>query len=123
MNCERKFNNKDKVVEMVCTKAEVKHADMTSKRAGMLMMKRTKCVSTDGDTFKCAVFKAGQCIDVGEDVWSHYFNDPMHVDGTYRAGAKAFAAKATQILAAHRDKDLPTKYKCVNNRHKYWDTC
>ena len=57
MNCERKFNNKDKVVEMVCTKAEVKHADMTSKRAGMLMMKRTKCVSTDGDTFKCAVFK------------------------------------------------------------------
>lgn len=129
LNCQKRFDKQDKLHQMVCTKASVKHADHSSRRAGILMMKRTKCVSADGNNFKCGIFKTGQCIDVGEDVWDHFWNDPMISGGfglspgSYAKGARAFAAKATKILADHRGKDLPEKYQCANDRHKHMDSC
>jgi len=55
-----------------CTKLAARHLYRMSKSAGVLMMKRIKC-----DEKGCAVFKAGKCFDVGQDVFSSKSNIRM----------------------------------------------
>jgi hypothetical protein len=55
-----------------CTKLSARHLHKMSKSVGVLMMKRIKC-----DDEGCAVFKAGKCFDVGQDVFSNINNDRM----------------------------------------------
>jgi len=55
-----------------CTKLAARHLYRMSKSAGVLMMKRIKC-----DEEGCAVFKAGKCFDVGQDVFSSKSNIRM----------------------------------------------
>jgi len=76
-----------------CTKAQVLHAHMASESSGTLLLKRTLC----DDSNTCVVFKAGRCINVGENVWSSKINNQI-ADMT--AEAKAFGEKAAIALKA-----------------------
>jgi len=121
-NCKTRLKS-GKLDKVTCTKANIRHADMTSRSSGMLIMKRTHCERQENGSMKCNTFKAGKCIDVGQDVWAHYWNDWIGTD--YRDNAKAFALAATEILKkyANSTDGLPKEYECSNTRHTAIDSC
>jgi hypothetical protein len=116
----------------VCTKMNVVHVHKMSQYAGILLMKRTRCIKSDGKE-KCSVYKAGLCIDVGhagnkprvftagpdDAMWSH-----PHNSGHFgRMSAQQleedtinFAKKAEDILKYY-DNKLPDHHKCSDNRN------
>lgn len=72
-----------------------------SRSAGLLAMKRVNC-KWSGGNWECATFKSGLCIDVGQEVWTHYWNDWIGSD--YNANAKSFASAAVDIMKQHESQ-------------------
>ncbi len=63
--------------------------------------------------------KAGLCIDVGKDVWSHYWND--WIGAKRMKDSKRFATAAIEVLKKYQGKDLPEKHQCKDGKHLYPD--
>jgi hypothetical protein len=59
----------DETHPSICVKMDVLHPEEASRGSGVLMIKRTRCFKN-----KCAVFKAGLCIDLRYDLCK----DPKH---------------------------------------------
>jgi hypothetical protein len=81
-----------------CTKVGVYHVHGMSKKAGVFAWKRIYCkTDSDGNIAYCSTYKAGRCIDVGEDVWaSTDENSVAHPNGI--ALRQQFATLAVQKL-------------------------
>ena len=94
------------------------------------MMKRVSCDAGG----KCAVFKAGLCIDLGKPVWSSTFNEVPKASksvlsiqhgnshgnkhGKQYEQAKKFGELAAALLKQH-DNALPERYACSDTRHDW----
>lgn len=76
---------------LMCTKAQVLHAHKASRSSGTLVEKRTVCDAVG----ECSVFKAGRCIDVGTNIWSHTMNN--HISDMI-AESRAFGEAAENLL-------------------------
>jgi hypothetical protein len=110
----------------VCQKRQAMHVNEMSRSAGVLIVKRSSC---DSRTGKCAVFKAGLCIDLRRNVWTSSFNDHStmlsisHAKGGMIKQATRFGQEASALLKKYKNK-LPKKYRCSDHRHtlKYRNT-
>jgi len=83
----------------ICTKAQVLHAHGSPRSVGTLILKRTRCAPGSKD---CQVFKTGQCIDIGRDIWSHRESWVMR---NMHQQAQAFGAAAQSCLVQLAAKD------------------
>jgi len=122
--CTIVYENNDpkkRPIQRVCTVAKVIHGDTMSRSAGLLAMKRVNC-KWSGGNWECATFKSGLCIDVGQEVWTHYWNDWIGSD--YNANAKSFASAAVDIMKQHESQGKPAldeQYRCKD--FAYTNSC
>ena len=127
----------DKSTPQVCLKMNVVHVDRMSRSSGVLLMKRTSC-TRDG---KCAVFKAGLCIDLRKNVWSSVHNDhkkrwsisdaglerqrkgkgkgKMRGKPSFTAQTRRFGLEAQRLLKKFNNR-LPSRHTCSDTRHVMW---
>jgi len=90
----------------IATKALVKHVHKMSQNSGVLLMKRVVCKHN-----KCAVFKAGLCVDVGKKVWSSIYNTKYDTTKIMR-----FAKEVEKLLVRYKNA-LPKKHLCSDTRN------
>jgi len=94
----------------IATKAVVKHVHKMSQNSGVLLMKRVVCKHN-----KCAVFKAGLCVDLRKKVWSSILNTRLKKP---QREAMRFAKEAEKLLVKYKNA-LPKKHLCSDTRNMY----
>jgi len=99
------------------------HVNHMSRSAGVLIVKRSSCDSRTA-AGKCAVFKAGLCIDLRKNVWTSSLNDHSALvsisdaKGGMIKQATRFGRWAKRLLKKYKNK-LPKKHRCSDHRHKF----
>lgn len=85
-----------------------------TQNTGILVLKRMSCQDSE-----CVVFKVGACIDVNEQVWSHYYNEQI---SDMIGEAKIFGQKAEALMiAAGSASQLADQYTCSSSDQQIAD--
>jgi len=106
-----------------CQKMHVMHVDGMSRQAGLLVFKRSSCLTGNSNS-SCSVFKTGLCIDLGYPVWSSGLN----THGSYRSitdepggmlKQQTAFGKAAQSLLKANNNILPEANRCSNTQNQF----